>query len=172
MNLPPELLQQIKEAIASGALNLGNPDGRSPNRPRQLHDLTLTPTKDDPRPTFFWSAEKPRDVPNLTRTEPYPRLMWHGTTSTEITVPSLDEQSAKLSMGYVLTPPHSVKIDPLAALQAQFEAMPESDRALLVKSIEQDRVEKLKQQLGALPADQLEALLAASQPPGKKSKVA
>lgn len=172
MNLPAELLQQIKEAIASGALQLGNPDGRSPIRPRQLHDLTLVPAADDPRPTFFWSAEKPRNVPDLTKTSEYPRLMWHGTTGTEITVASREKQQAHLSMGYVLTAPHSIAIDPLAALQAQFDALPLADRELLVKSIEQDRIEKLKHQLGSLPVEQLEAMLSSAAQPARKGKVA
>lgn len=173
MNLPAELLQQIKEAIASGALQLGNPDGRSPIRPRQLHDLTLLPAADDPRPTFFWSAEKPRNVPDMTKTSEYPRLMWHGTTGTEIAVKDRAEQLAHLSMGYVLTAPHSIAIDPLAELQSQFDAMPEADRALLVQSIQQDRINQLRAQLGSLPAEQLESLLAnATQAPTKKGKVA
>ncbi len=37
-------------------------------RPRQLHDLNLAPTASDPRPTFFWSAEKPRNAGDLTKT--------------------------------------------------------------------------------------------------------
>lgn len=172
MNLPAELLQQIREAIASGALQLGDPSGRSVIKPRQLHDLRLVPTKDDPRPTFFWSAEQPRDVPNLTKTEMYPRLMWHGDSAQEITVASVEEQQRHLSMGYVLTSPRSIVIDPTAALLAQFEALPDADRALLVKSIESDRIAKLKAQLGALSAEKLEALLASATQPAKRKGAA
>lgn len=173
MELPAELLQQIKDAVASGALQLGDPSGRSPMRPRQLHDLTLLPTKDDPRPTFFWSAEKPRHAADLSKISEFPKLMWHGTTGTEISVTSRDDQQAHLSMGYVLSAPANAVVNPLAALQSQLDAIPESDRALLLKSIETDRINKLRAQLGELPADQLEALLAnAAQPPAKKGKVA
>ncbi len=172
MNLPPELQAYIENAIRTGSLNLGQIGTRSPMRPRQLHDLTLLPTADDPRPTFFWSALKPRDL-DVSKTHEFPKLMWHGTTGTEITVQSRDEQQAHLSMGYVLTAPHTVAVDPMAEFQAAFDALSAQDRELLVKSIEQDRISKLKMQLGSLPPDQLEALLAnAAQPQAKKSKVA
>lgn len=170
MNLPPELVKYIEEAIRSGSLNLGTIGTRSPIRPRQLHDLTLLPTAEDPRPTFFWSAAKPRDV-DVSKTHEFPKLMWHGTSGTEITVTSRDEQQAHLTMGFVLTAPHSLVIDPMSEFQAAFDALSAEDRSLLVKSIEQDRMEKLKAKLGSLPADQLESLLAnATQPSAKKAR--
>ncbi len=173
-SLPPELLQQIKEAIASGALNLGDPAGRSPFRPRQLHDLTLVPTKDDPRPTFFWSAEKPRDVPNLSKVEEFPKLMWEGTTGTEITVISAKEQQAHLSMGYVLTAPaNAVAPDPMDAIRAAFEALPPEDQQLLIEAQRQDRIHVLRTKLAGLDPDKLESLLASvEKPQAKKGRVA
>jgi len=166
MNLSPELLQQIQAAIQSGQLMLGNPAGRSPIKPRQLHDLRLLPTKDDPRPTFFWSAESPRDIGDLTRTTEFPKLMWHAESGQEITVLSKEDQAEKLHHGYVLQAPASVVIDVMETMRAQFEALPEEDQKLLVEAQRQDRIAALKAKLAELPEDKLQAMLA--QAGGKK----
>lgn len=172
MSLSPELLKEIEAAIKSGALNLGGrADGRSPIKPRQLHNLMLSPTATDPRPTFFMSAEAPRDGSAAVATE-FPKLLWHGTTGTEITVRSIADQQAHLSMGYVMKAPFAIALDPMADLQAQFDALPQADREAMLQSIERDRVEKLKSRLGAISPEQLEALLAATERPIKKGKVA
>ena len=68
----PDQLAQLKSALDGLT-----PSGRSPLRPRQLHGLRPIPTADDPRPTFFWSAKSPRDGVDLTRTTPFPRLLWN-----------------------------------------------------------------------------------------------
>lgn len=172
MNLPPELLQQIQEAVANGSLQLGNPLGRSPIKPRQLHNLTLLPTKDDPRPTFFWSAESPRDIADLTKTTEFPKLMWHGQTGTEIAVESRDEQQAHLSMGYRLTAPAGLVIDPMDAIRVAWEALSSEDQALLVEAQKQDRINALRAKLSQLEPDKLEALLASADKPAKRKGAA
>jgi hypothetical protein len=164
MDLSPELLAQLQQAIASGQLNLNtgvDALGRSPMRPRQLHNLTLLPTKDDPRPTFFWSAEPPRHGIDLTKTTEFPKLMWHGDTGQEITVLSKEAQAEKVSFGYVLTAPADLVINLADARQAAWDALSVEDQDLLRESIKQDKIQQLKAQLSALPADKLEALLTA-----------
>jgi len=170
MNLNPEMLAAIQQALNNGTLTLGNPTGRSPIRPRQLHDLRLLPTKDDPRPTFFWSAESPRDGVDLTKTTEFPKLLWDGTTGTEITVTSREEQEAHLRMGYVFTAPAWVEPDPMDAIRAQFEALPPEDRALLIAAQQQDRINRLKAQLSEMPEDKLAALLASAEPAGEAKR--
>ncbi len=168
MQLSPELLQQIQAAIQNGTLQLGNPAGRSPIKPRQLHDLRLLPTKDDPRPTFFWSAESPRDVGDLTRTTEFPKLMWHAEGGQEITIHSAEEQRRLLTQGYVLTAPASVVIDVMDQMRAQFEALSAEDQALLIDAQKQDRLAALRAQLGTLPEDKLQAMLAQADPAKRK----
>jgi hypothetical protein len=159
MTLTPDLLAQIQQAIASGQIQLGNPGGRSPLRPRQLHDLRLLPTKDDPRPTFFWSATPPRDGIDLTRTTEFPKLLWHTGTGTEVTVQSAEEQAAHLSMGYTFTAPSYVAPDPMDAIRAQWDALSKEDQELLLESQKQDRITALKAKLSALPEAQLQEML-------------
>ena len=86
MSLDLSSLSAADIAGLRAMLNGTDPMGRSPMKPRQLHNLTLLPSATDPRPTFFWSAESPRDTGDLSRTTLYPRLMWHGQTGEEITV--------------------------------------------------------------------------------------
>lgn len=156
-NLTLEELAALKAQLDG----LTDVSGRSPIKPRQLHDLRLLPTKDDPRPTFFWSAEAPRNAIDLTKTTPYPRLMWHSDTGHEITVSSASAQQTETAQGFVLAPPADAPpIDPLAALTEQLEALPEEDRALLVAAQRQDRMTALREKLAALPEDKLAAVLA------------
>lgn len=166
LNLSPELLQQIQAAIADGSLSVPT---RSPIRPRQLHDLRLLPTKDDPRPTFFWSAEAPRDGVDLTKTTEFPKLMW-SPEGQEITVPNADEQARYLQQGYALVAPADVVIDPMAAIQQQWASLSPEDQALILESQKQDRIKALKDKLAALPAERLEALLAQATPTAKRPK--
>ena len=156
MHLSPELLAQIQAAIADGSLNVHETSTRSPIKPRQLHDLRILPRADDPRPTFFWSAEAPRNAPDLTKTSEFPKLMWEGRSGTEITVASWEAQQEHLQMGYTFTAPSQEPLDPLEALRAQWAALPPEDQVQLMESQRRDRLVALQQQLADLP----EALLA------------
>lgn len=158
MQLSPELVAQIQEAVASGQLVLGNPGGRSPLRPRQLHDLNLPPTRDDPRPTFFWSAEKPRNDPFVHLTHEFPKLMWKGDTGQEITVLSAEAQAEKMKFGYVLTCPLSAVLDPMEELQKQFAMLPDEDRQAIMKATNENRIETMVEQLAKLDQSQLDAI--------------
>jgi hypothetical protein len=170
MNLSPELLIQIQAAINAGTLTLGNPAGRSPMKrgrfqdPRQLDNLTLLPTKDDPRPTFFWSAVAPRDGFDLMRTTEYPRLLWHKDAGTEITVDSAEEEQRSVLQGYVRTAPAWVEPDPMDALREAWAGLSKEDQDLLMAAQKQDRLKNLQAQLGALPEEKLSALLASAGP--------
>lgn len=155
----PEQLQALKAQLDT----MTDVSGRSPFKPRQLHDLRLLPTASDPRPTFFWSADPPRHAADLTKTTPYPRLMWHADSGEEITVTSAAMQQTMTAQGFILTAPADLPApDPLDALRAALEQLPEQDRALLIAAAQQDRKAALQAQLAALPEDQLAALLAAN----------
>lgn len=167
-SLSPDELGALKARLDG----LTDTSGRSPLRPRQLHDLNLKPTAEDPRPTFFWSAEKPRNAGDLSKIHPYPRLMWHAETGEEITVVSASAQATRAASGYLLSPPFAVAIDPMAMLAAQLDALSEQDRALLIESQKQDRIAALRAQLVALPEEKLAALLAQSDRPAKAKRTA
>ena len=166
MHLSPDLLVAIQEAINAGTLTLGDPGGRSKVRRgrftdgRQLDNLTLLPTKDDPRPTFFWSAVAPRDGVDLGRTTEFPKLMWHGESGTEVTVLSTEDERRHHALGFVWTPPAWVEPDPMEAIRAQWDALSPDDQALLLESQKQDRIAMLKAKLSALPEAQLAEMLA------------
>jgi hypothetical protein len=155
----PEQLRALKAQLDG----LSDTTGRSPFRSRQLHDLRLLPTKDDPRPTFVWSAEPPRDAGDLTRTTPYPRLMWHLESGEEITVDSQASEQTMTAQGFILTAPADLPApDPLDAMRVALEQLSPEDRALLLAAAQQDRKAALQAQLAALPESQLAALLAAN----------
>ncbi len=156
--LSPELLAQVQEAIATGQLVIGNPGGRSPMRPRQLHDLNILPTKDDPRPTFFWSAEKPRNDPGVHLVHEFPKLMWAPDTGQEITVLSKEAQAEKLRFGYVLTCPLAVVLDPIEEMQKQFSLLSAEDQQAIIKATNENRIETMVDQLSKLDQSQLDAV--------------
>jgi hypothetical protein len=175
MNLSPDLLAQIQAAIASGQLQLPangatNLAGRSPFRPRQLHDLTLLPTKDDPRPTFNWSADPPRDDGGESRrTFPYPRLLWMA-DGTEITVHSEAEHRGMVAQGYLEQAPGDVVIDQADQLRQMLEALSPADRALVVDGQRQARIKSALEALEALPRAQGDSIIESLETTAAKAK--
>lgn len=152
-------------------------NGRTPEfRPRQLHDLTLAPSKTDARPLFIWSADKPRNDPNANKTYEFPKLMWHGETGEEITIPrskdSLTLQAQRVKEGYVFVDPRSgVEESPLDRARRELESLSPEDRQFVLEAQHKSRMAKIETQIAALPQDELAALLAesVSKAKGKKS---
>jgi hypothetical protein len=167
LNLSSFTVEQIA-ALKSQLDAITSTDGRSPFKSRQLTDLRLLPTKDDPRPTFFMSAEAPRNAGDLTRTTLYPRLMWHGETGAEITVTDARSFTAHLERGYVELPPFEIVLDPMDALAAQIDALSADDREALIESQRQDRIGAMRQKLAALSEDKLAILLGQAEAPAKR----
>lgn len=164
-SLSNEDLQALKAKLDG----LTDVSGRSRFPKRQLDDLTLLPTKDDPRPTFFWSAEQPRGV-DTRRTTLYPALLWHPETGAEMTVTDAKTYTDYVAQGYLSHPLFDVQHDPMDLLAAQLDALSEQDRAALIESQRMDRIAALRAQLVALPEDKLAALLAQSEKPAKAAK--
>lgn len=165
--LSPELLAALQAAVANGSINISAlKDGRSPFRPRQLHDLTLLPTKDDPRPTFFWSAEKPRDGSG-TKVSEFPKLMWSA-TGTEITVLSKDMQMQRQREGYQLHCPADVIVEQIDLVKAQWDQLSAADQEILTESYRQDRRNVLLKKMGAVDPAQIEAMLVAQEKQAKR----
>jgi len=166
-NLTPTEIALLKQQLAQT-----DDSGRSPIKARQLHDLRLLPTKDDPRPMFVWSAESPRDAGDLTRTSEFPKLMWHQTTGEEITVYTMEQQIEKGSF-YVLDPP-DLRVDPIDKMRLELESLSPEDRALVVETQQKSRMAMLQAKLAALSEDDLHALLAGTVPakrgPGRPKK--
>ena len=142
--------------------------GRSAMRPRQLHDLRLPPSADDPRPTFFWSAVAPRNAGNLSRTSPFPALRWNA-EGREVTAADAKALAPYTAQGFTLTyPPFAVELDPMDVLAAQIDALSEGDRAALIESQRQDRITGMRKKLGELSEEKLAILLAQSEKPSKR----
>lgn len=164
-----DLSQFTPEQIASLKSQLDGlaPGGRSPFRDRQLTDLRLRPTADDPRPTFFWSAEEPRNAP--VERPPYRRLMWESTTGREITVKSPEEQATYTAQGFVLIAPANAEAPDMAeqARQALAQLSPE-DRKLVMEAAHDARLAKVKDLAAALSPEELDALRASLEPKVQK----
>lgn len=170
MNLDLSQMSPTDIATLKALLNGTDDSGRSPFKDRQLHDLRLLPTKDDPRPTFFWSAEQPRNAGDLTRTTLHPRLMWHKDTGREVRADDLKAEETYTAKGYVTVPPANAEApDPLEELRAAFEALSPEDRATIVAAQKQSRLDAIQAQMAGLTESELEALLAGAQPKRKKT---
>ena len=141
-------------------------DGRSPMRPRQLHDLRLLPTATDPRPMFVWSAEGDRNNP-VTYSE-YPKLLWHAETHAEVTVTSKEEEAQRLASGYVALPPSAMTVDPVQNLADQLAGLSDEEQKLILEAQQRIRREALTAKLSSLSDADLERLLAG----GKRSRKA
>jgi len=167
-SLNPEQLASLKRQLDG----LTSTDGRSPFRARQLHDLNKKPGATDPRPLFVWSADSPVDyIP--TAGSLYPRLMWSTEADArgnhrEITVHSVEEQYLRIAEGFQVEVPALIPVDPIEQIQAQFDALSPEDQKLMLEAQAQDKRARLQAKLANLSEDQLERLLASSQPKGRK----
>ncbi len=137
--------------------------GRTGVRPRQLHDLRLLPTKDDARPTFFMSAEPPRNAGDLTRGTPFPALFWHPETAQEVTAHDAKAAEGYKAQGYLTYPPFAVEVDPMDLLAAQIDALSDADRTALIESQKMDRIAAMRAKLAVLSEEKLAILLAQSE---------
>lgn len=163
--LTPEQLHALKQQL--GLVASDQPYGWSPmfsqgvhpQNPRQLMDLTIKPDAKDPRPTFFWSAERSRNAPDLTKTTIYPRLMWDATSGKEITVGDRTAEQTMTAKGFVLTKPSTAEEPDLKAqIDAQLAQLSPADRAMLIEAAQQDRLGKIRALMAGLSSDELTAL--------------
>jgi hypothetical protein len=146
------------------------PNGRSPMKRRQLDNLLLTPTADDPRPTFYFEMT-PRNNPPITHSE-FPKLMWKTKDGTEITVDDKAEQLAKEQQGYGLLPPDSGPTDPIERLEQMFAELSPADQQFILNAERESRLNKVREQMATLPAESAKAIMesAAKRGPGRPRK--
>jgi hypothetical protein len=162
----PEQIESLRSQLSTTTY------GRSPFKDRQLHDLRLAPTADDPRPTFFWSADPPRNEPP--QKPQFARLMW-SPDGVEITVHSPKEQAVKEADGYVLTAPANAETpDPADAVREALKAMSPEDRAVCIQAAQATRLAKVQEAMAGLKDADLEAVMASLEPakrgPGRPRK--
>lgn len=159
--------QEVLNALANLTLDqlhaiLGAGNGRSPIKPRQLHDLRLLPTATDPRPTFFWSAEGARDV--VETHSPYPKLLWHKDTGVEITVQTEAEHRLKAA-DYVTVAPNSTPQSEADRIKALFDSLSPEDQKIVLDADRKARLEKIQSGLSNLSDSDRASLMAGK---GKK----
>ena len=158
-NLSPEQIQ--------GILAQGN--GRSPNKPRQLHNLLLQPSATDPRPLFIPSAEAPRDV--IITHAPYPRLMWNLFTGQEITVHSKEEFDAKMDTEqYTAIAPETKALDPTDYARQLFESLSPEDQQLVLENQRQTNIARVTAAMAGLNQAQAAEAVAVSPKRGRPRK--
>ncbi len=144
-------------------------NGRSPIKPRQLHDLRPLPSATNPRPTFFWSAKSPDDAGDLSKTTPYPCLMWEMPSGREITVMDAKAEATYTAQGFILTPPaNAEKPSPFDALKDMLEGLSEADRQLVLKGAHATRLDRMKEGILGLSDEEREALIATLMPDQKR----
>lgn len=143
---PQELAELTTETDASG---------RSPVLPRQLHDLTLPPRADDPRPTFYQSNQVPRSWDTRTQHE-FPRLMW-SPSGQEVTIPAgkdaQAQQTAFEKRGYLHTPPADES--PMDAIEREMRQLSDEDRQLVLEMQRKARMQRLEEKFAALSDEEL-----------------
>jgi len=159
------LSQQELQELAT----VSDTTGRSPLRPRQLTDLRLLPRADDPRPTFFATAEAPRDWDTTAQHE-YPKLMW-SPQGTEVTIPpgkDADTHERDLeAQGYLHQPPADQS--PLDAVAREMAQLSEDDRKLVLEMQRNARLARLEEHMKGLTDQELASVM---QPAVKKGKIA
>ena len=159
----PEQIEALRAELASVQAQDGT---RSPYRNRQLDNLELKPTADDPRPTFFWSAEPPRS--RKVERPPFRQLLWHGESGREITVKSEEELQRKIREGYELRPRTAVVYTAGERAEMLFNALSEDDKQMVLEQRRQSRIAKAHEALAALNDEDAATIVAT---PKKAKKV-
>jgi hypothetical protein len=163
-SLSPDDIKALREQ-----LGLSNTDasGRSPLKPRQLHDLRILPRADDPRPTFFWSADPPRN--EAPSTPPFAQLLWESSTGREITVYSPAERDSYTEKGFVTTQPSNAVVPDSAELARQALAtLSPEDRKVVLESAHEARLDRIKDMASALSPAEMAELRASLEPKVQK----
>ena len=166
-HLTPSEIASLKSQLLGGPAGL-DAHGRSPMKPRQLHDLNRLPTADDPRPLFVPSAVTPADWIVGPGT-PFPRLMWHTETNEERTVHSAAEM-ASYEGEWTAVPPAATAPNPMADLQEALASLTDAERAALQQAQQADRMKALQAKLAAMSPEAVEALLAGQALPAKRGR--
>lgn len=161
----PEQLAGLKTQLDT----MTDVSGRSPIRDRQLHDLRILPRADDPRPTFFWSAEQPRNAADLTKTTPYPKLLWHGVNGQEITVTSAAAEATATASGYLTARPANAEApDQATAIREALAVLSPEDRKTVLMAAQRERIAKVQEMAAGLSEQELDAILASLEPAKSK----
>jgi hypothetical protein len=143
--------------------------GRSPFRPRQLTDLRLLPRADDPRPTFYSTAEVPRDWDTTAQHE-YPKLMW-SPAGVEVRIDAgKDAKAQEMTLekrGYLHTPP--MDQSPVDAVEREMAQLSDEDRAFVLEAQSKARMARLQERIAGLSEADLAQIVGAK---AKKAKSA
>jgi len=161
MELTPDLLAAIQQAVADGKITLPTNTGRSPIRDRQLHDLRLLPSATDPRPLFLPSAEAPRDAAPYVRGQ-FPTLRWHKATGVEVCARNAKDLALYSTDEYTAIPVHLEAADPLRDAQAALDTLPVAEREVIINNAKDLKLKRIQDQLAALAGNDLETVLLAA----------
>ena len=159
-----EALRGLTPEQLSGILAQGH--GRSPIKPRQLHDLRLLPTATDPRPTWVQATDGREFGPE--QHLPYPALLWHVETGQEITVHSAEERAAKGPM-WTTVAPTAVPLDPVEQAKRMFDSLSPEDQQFVLDMQRKARMDAVSAAMSALtPSQQAAAFGQPDEAPKRK----
>jgi len=153
-----ELVEALRQLRPDQIAGLLAEEHRSPVRERQLHDLTLKPSKDDPRPTFYQETDGREFHP--IRHSPYPKLLWHTQTKQEITVNTPREEKDRGPL-WTAVAPVTIPLDPETQARRLFESLSVEDQAFIVEHQRLMKLEQVKKAMGQLTESQANAVVAA-----------
>jgi len=131
---------------------------------RQLRDLTIKPTKTDPRPLFA-DTDLPPDYPDLGKSPPFRMLRWHPTTGEEVCALNQSEVNSYDHQGYVKYPPHQGPPNLVAAARDELAGLSPDDRQRVLAAVHKQKLEAIQSRLTKLS----DAELSEIQAPGRKT---
>lgn len=156
-----QALQALTPDQIAGLLSQQAGERRSPLRERELTDLTLLPSKDDPRPTFYQETDGREFLP--IRQNPFPKLLWHTKTGQEVTVRSAREQKDLGMVGegglWTDVAPITGPVDPETQARKMFAALSPEDQEFILEHQRQMKLEAVKKMMGLLTEGQQAAVL-------------
>ena len=159
-----QILEQLCLKLEQLKALLGSTGGgtRSPIR-KPLTDLRMPQNAKGRinRPHFEWSAEDP----NVKEENPGIRLFW-----CEKGIEHAVKPDEAPEAGWTPYPPRLQAIDPMTAVQAEFDALSPEDQKIVMEAQRQARLKKLQDKMSGLSLDDLDSLARSAQPVDVKAK--
>ena len=158
-----ELVNEARTPDPSATVNFGKfIDGH-----RQLRRLDKDPTAKDARPKFYYDTLSEEEQ-YASPPPPYRVLRWHPTTGEEVCATTPDQLAAYEARGYVSFPPNQHPTTVNDAIAAELASLSPEDRALVLASAKQTRMDALTKKLAGLSDADLATVSAAEKPAGKR----
>lgn len=138
---------------------------------RQLTDLRIPPSKDDPRPKFEL-GDVPSTYPGYGDAPPFRCLRWHPVSGEEVCATTLEQLARFDDEGYLKFPIQAAPKTAVEDVAAELAALTDDERQLVFEAQRQARLSSIQAKLAKLSNAELESVsVPVKRGPGRPRKL-